>query len=141
MRTKRSNNEPGKSMKFRSVMSGPEICRTMQFGENDFSDAGRSLSAPDRKPSECTDGLKMALWALLIRSVTSDFSVTVEPNGTSWVLPSAGLVNRKTTLHSHGEAEWVSWHSVGHLVSCCEMMGTGYFRVHTVCKYRWHGGV
>jgi len=70
-------------MKFRSVMSGPEICRTMQFGENDFSDGGRSLSTPDRKLSLGTDKLKMTLWALLIRSVTSDFSVMVEPNGTS----------------------------------------------------------
>lgn len=36
--------------------------------------------APERKASGDVDGLKIALWALLMRSVTSDFSVIGCPN-------------------------------------------------------------
>jgi hypothetical protein len=50
-----------------------------------------------------------------MRSVTLDFSLMVSPNGTSRVLPSEVLVNRKETEHVHGASEWVSRHSVGHL--------------------------
>jgi hypothetical protein len=56
-----SRNGPGRSMKLRSVMSGPLMCRTMQFEENDISDWLKSLSAPEIKLSVGTDGFKMAL--------------------------------------------------------------------------------
>jgi len=56
-----TENEPGRSMKLRSVMSGPLMCRTMQFEEKEISDSPKSVSAPERKPSGDNDGLKIAL--------------------------------------------------------------------------------
>jgi hypothetical protein len=38
-------NIPGRSIKLRSVMSGPLICRTIQSEEKDISDPSKSLSA------------------------------------------------------------------------------------------------
>lgn len=53
-------NIPGRSIKLRSVMSGPLICKTIQSEEKDISDSSKSLSALERKLSGDTDGLKIA---------------------------------------------------------------------------------
>ncbi len=72
-----SRHEPGRSIKLRSVTSGPVILRTMRFAENESS---VEVSAAERKTSDRVDGLKIALCALRMRSVTSDFSVIGCPN-------------------------------------------------------------
>ena len=110
--------------KLRLVMSGPLICRKIQSDEKDIYDSSKSFPALERKSSGDTDGLKIAFWALRMRSVTSDFSAMVSPNCISLVLLSTALVNRKETLHVHGASEWVSWHFVGHLISYIEVLGT-----------------
>lgn len=73
-----SRHEPGRSIKLRSVTSGPVIFRTMRLAEKESSVV---VSAAERKTSEGVDGLKIALCALRMRSVTSDFSVIGCPNG------------------------------------------------------------
>jgi len=61
-------------------MSRPLICRTIQSEEKDISDSSKSLPALERELSGDTDRLKIAFWALRMRSVTSDISVMVSPN-------------------------------------------------------------
>jgi hypothetical protein len=111
-----SKHEPGRSIKLRSVTSGPLIFRTMRLAENASSVA---VSALERKISDGVDGLKIALCATRMRSVTSDFSEIGCPNGIFCgfvrTLPSAAMFSCKKTVHVHGVSECVSWHSVGHL--------------------------
>ena len=73
-----SRHEPGRSIKLRSVTSGPVILRTMRLAENESS---VGVSAAERKTSDGFDGLKIALCAIRMRSVTSRFSVIGGPNG------------------------------------------------------------
>lgn len=73
-----SRHEPGRSIKLRSVTSGPVILRTMRFAEKESSVV---VSSAERNTSGGVDGLKIALCALRMRSVTSDFSVIGCPNG------------------------------------------------------------
>jgi hypothetical protein len=73
-----SRYEPGRSIKLRSVTSGPVILRTMRLAENESSVV---VSAAERNTSGGVDGLKIALCALRMRSVTSGFSVIGCPNG------------------------------------------------------------
>ncbi len=56
--------------------------RTMRLAENESSFAALAPGMdPERKASRDVDGFKIALWALLMRSVTSDFLVMGCPNG------------------------------------------------------------
>ena len=56
--------------------------RTMRLAENESSFLALAPEiAPDRKASADVVGFKIALWALWMRSVTSDFSVIGCPNG------------------------------------------------------------
>ena len=77
----------------------------MQLEENGISDSVL-LSFPVRKESASAEGFNIALWALWMRSVTSDLSVMVGPNATVWGMgsrfPSEPVLKRKETLHSHG---------------------------------------
>jgi hypothetical protein len=77
-RESESRHEPGRSIKLRSVTSGPVILRTIRLAEKERSVV---LSAAERKTSDGVDGLKIALCALRMRSVTSDFSVIGCPKG------------------------------------------------------------
>jgi hypothetical protein len=90
----------------------------MRFAEKEFSVA---VSAPERKTPGGIDGLKIALCALRMRSVTSDFSVMGCPNWIFWevarALPSAAVFSCNQTVHIHLVLEYASWHSVGHLYS------------------------
>ncbi len=120
--------EPGRSIKLRSVISGPLTWRTMRLEENGTS---WPVSAPARKTSDGVDGFKIALCALRMRSVTSDLSVMGGPNWTFWeferALPSAAVFSCNETVHVHAASECESWHSVGHLCSIQE--GSSYLVV------------
>jgi hypothetical protein len=53
----------------------------MRLAENESSFAALAPEiAPERKTSGDVNGFKIALWALLMRSVTSDLSVMDCPN-------------------------------------------------------------
>jgi hypothetical protein len=110
------------------MKSGPLMyTRTIPSEEKDISDSSKSLSALERKLSGDTDGLKIALWALRMRSATSDFSVMVSPSP-NWIpratVSSVGQPQRDSAVH--GASEWVSWHSVGHLIPYVEVFGARY---------------
>jgi hypothetical protein len=119
MHESESSHEPGRSIKLRSATSEPVMWRTIRLAENSFALAPEI--APERKASGDIDGLKIALWALLMRSVTSDFLVIGCPNGSfrglARGLPSGAVLSCNETVHIHGLSEYASWHSVGHLYS------------------------
>jgi hypothetical protein len=117
-----SSHEPGRSIKLRSATSEPVMWRTMRLAENESVFAALAPRiAPERKASDDVDGFKIALWALAMRSVTSDFSVIGCPNeifrGFARRLPSEAVLSCNETVHVHGLSEYASWHSVGHLYS------------------------
>jgi hypothetical protein len=65
-----TKNIPGKSQKERSVTSGPRICRMTRLRENVISLLSSSTSVGERNCFAGVDGLRMAHWALQIRSST-----------------------------------------------------------------------
>ena len=117
-------DEPGRSQKDRSAISGPLIWSVTQLVEKLSSGSATSSSAPSKKSLRGFVGFRMARCARLMRPSTSALSVIVGPKNSfrasPRVWPFSFVMNRNETIHCQGPLLCERRHSVGHLGKTCD---------------------